>query len=158
MKTHIFRSCTMFVVLCFAATQSPASAQATPALEGLWSADITPVSCQTGLPLTNVPIHVLNMFGHDGSLTNESASFGPTPLRSSGVGRWDRTQGQAFVATFQFFNYNPDGSFMLRRKVTFTIILLDSDHYKSIHQVQDFDWKNNLISTGCNTGTATRIQ
>src|ERR1043166_4817288 len=107
MKTQIFSSCTMCLVLGFAATQRPAAAQATPGLEGVWFAEVTPINCVTRLPIPNVtPIHSLHMFGHDGSFTNESASLGPTPIRSSGVGRWDRTQGQMFTAAFQFFNYN----------------------------------------------------
>jgi hypothetical protein len=155
---RILGSCTI-LLLGLAATQTIASAQETPGLEGVWFADITPVNCQTGTPIPNVlPFRVLNMFGHDGSLTNESANLVPTPLRSSGVGTWRHTQAQTYTATFRFFNYNPDGSFMLMRKVAFTI-MLNGDHYTSIHQFQDFDANNNpLPNMGCNIGTATRLQ
>jgi hypothetical protein len=154
---RIFGSCTI-LLLGLAATQTITSAQATPGLEGVWLAYFWPVNCQTGTRISNVPILVLNMFGHDGSLTNESASLVPTPLRSSGVGSWRHTQGQTYTATFRFFNYNPDGSFMLMRKVTFTITL-DGDQYTSVHQFQDFDQYNNpLPNMGCNIGQATRIQ
>jgi hypothetical protein len=158
MKKSIL-NCTMILVLGAAAMQTIADAQETPGLEGVWFTDLTPVNCQTGTPIPNVlPFRALNLFSHDGSLTNESANAVPTLLRSSGVGRWQHTQGQMYSATFRFFNYNPDGSFMLMRKVTFTMAL-NGDQFASIHQFQDFDFNNKPLSTmGCLIGTSIRLQ
>jgi len=98
------------------------------------------------------------MFGHDGSFTNESANRVATPasLRSSGVGRWQHTRAQTYTGSFQFFVYFPDQSFMLLRKVTLTITLA-GDSFTTVNQVQDFNWDNQLVATGCTIGTARRI-
>ena len=88
-----------------------ASAQETPGMEGVWLAQVTPVDCQTGAIIANaVPFRGLNMFGHDGSLTNEAGFLVSNPLRSSGVGTWKHTQGHTYTSRFRFFRYNPDGS------------------------------------------------
>jgi hypothetical protein len=155
---RILGSCTI-LLLGLVATQTIASAQATPGLEGVWSGEITPVNCQTGMPIDALPFHVLHMFGHDGSFTNESANLVATPAsrRSSGVGHWQHTQAQTYTAAFQFFVYNPDESFMLLRRVSLTITLA-GDSFTSVNQVQDFDWYNQLVSMGCTISTAKRIQ
>jgi hypothetical protein len=99
------------------------------------------------------------MFGHDGSLTNEAGFLVPNPRRSSGLGAWRHTQGQMYAGTFRFFRYNADGSFLVLRKVTTTIVL-NGDQFVSMDVLQDLDADNLPISTvgssGCNTVTATR--
>ncbi|MBZ5623078.1 MAG: hypothetical protein LAQ69_30800 [Acidobacteriia bacterium] len=163
MKQRIFLNCTI-LVLALAATQTIVSAQETPGLEGVWFADVTAVDCQTGAVIPNVmPFRGLYMFSHDGSLTNEAAFFVPnTPRRSSGLGTWRHTQDHTYTAAFRFFRYNNlDGSFLVMRKVTTTIVL-NGDHFTSMDRFQDFDANNNPISsvgsTGCNIVTAIRLQ
>jgi hypothetical protein len=154
-----FGSCTI-LFLGLAAMQMIASAQATPGLDGIWYADVTPVDCNTGLVIPNAPtFRGLYMFGHDGSLTNEAAFPVPNPRRSSGLGAWGHTQGQMYAGAFRFFRYNPDGSFLTLRRVTTTIVL-NGDHFVSMDIFQDFDADNHPISaagsSGCNTVAATR--
>jgi hypothetical protein len=168
MKKYMFTNCTMFLVLGLAATQTIASAQATPGLEGVWLGEIAPVDCHTGMPIPGVlSFPVLHMFGHDGSFTNESANFVATPAsrRSSGVGRWEHTQAQTYTAAFQFFVYNPDESFMVLRKVSLTITLA-GNYFTSVNQSQDYlvNFANGITLTpipgasGCNTQKAIRLQ
>lgn len=159
MKKRIFGSCTLFVVLSFAAALTSASAQETPGLEGVWFSDITPVDCQTGAVIPNAPIfRGLNMFSHDGSFTNEAAFPVPTARRSSGLGTWRHTQAQTYTSTFRFFRYNADGSFLAMRKVSITIVL-NGDQFTSFDKFQDFDADNNpLPTTGCNIERAIRVQ
>ena len=154
-----FGSCTI-LFLGLAAMQTIASAQETPGLDGIWYAVLTPVDCQTGLVIPNAPtFRGLYMFGHDGSLTNEAGFLVPNPRRSSGLGAWRHTQGHMNAGTFRFFRYNADGSFLVLRKVT-TTILLNGDQFVSMDVFQDFDADNHPISaagsSGCNTVTATR--
>ena len=77
----------------------------------------------------------------------------------TGLGAWRHTQGQMYTGTFRFFRYNDDGSFLVLRKVTTTIVL-DGDRFFSMDIFQDFDADNHPISTigssGCNAVTATR--
>jgi hypothetical protein len=159
MKKCIFSSCTLFLVLGFAATLTNASAQATPGIEGVWFAHITPVDCQTGAVIPNAPsFRGLNMFSHDGSMTNDAAFPGPTLLRSSGLGTWQHTQAQTYTLAFRFFRYNADGSFAAMRRVTQTLVV-NGDQYTSVDHFQDFDLNNNpLPATGCNIESAIRVQ
>jgi hypothetical protein len=155
---RFFESCTI-LVLGLAATLTTASGQETPGIEGVWFADVTAVDCQTGAVIPNlVPFRGLYMFIHDGSLTNEAAFLTPSTRRSSGLGTWGHAQGHTYTGTFRFFRYNPDGSLLVMRKVTTTIVL-NGDQFTSVDFFQDFDANNNPIpSFGCNTVTATRVQ
>jgi hypothetical protein len=146
-------------VLGLAAMQMAASAQETPGVEGVWFSNITPVDCQTGAVIANaVPFRGLYMFGHDGSLTNEAGFLVSSPLRSSGLGTWQHSQGHTYTSTFRFFRYNPDGSFMAMREVTLTIELSD-DQFTSKDKFQDFDANNKpLPAMGCNIETASRVK
>ena len=166
MKKRIFSTCTLSLVLGFAAALNSASAKEPPGLEGNWFTVVTPVDCQTGAIIPNVPsFRGLYMFGHDGSLTNEAAFLVATPnftpLRSSGVGAWGHMQGHMYAGTFWFFRYNPNGTFLAMRKVS-TTILLNDDRFTSTDKFEDYDANNNPISgagsSGCNTVTATRVQ
>ena len=157
MKKLIFQSCTI-LVLGLGVIQTVASAQETPGLEGVWFANVVAVDCQTGAVIPNVtPFRGLYMFGHDGSLTNEAAFLVPSPRRSSGLGIWRHAQAQTYTSTFRFFRYNPDGSFLVMRRVTSTIVL-NGNELTSIDKFQDFDASNSPISsTGCNVVSATRV-
>ena len=156
MKQFILRGC-MLAVLALAATQTRVSAQATPGLDGSWFAVVIPTDCQTFTPITGAPsFRGLYLFGHDGSLTNEAAFLVANPRRSSGLGTWRHTQAQSYAGTFQFFRYNPDGSFLSLRKVT-TMIVLNGDQFTTKDMFQDFDANNvPTQSTGCNIVVATR--
>ena len=156
MKKSILRGC-MFALLALAATQTRVSAQATPGLDGTWFNVVIPADCQTFNPIPGAPtFRGLYLFGHDGSLTNEAAFFVVTPRRSSGLGTWRHTQAQSYAGSFQFFRYNPDGSFLSLRKVT-TTIELNGDQFTTKDMFQDFDANNvPTQSTGCNIVVATR--
>jgi hypothetical protein len=158
MTNRILEGCAI-LVLGLAAIQTAASAQETPGIEGVWFADVTAVDCQTGAVIPNVmPFRGLYLFNHDGSLTNEAAFLVPSPRRSSGLGTWRHAEAQRYTSTFRFFRFNADGSFMVMRRVTSTI-MLNRGEFTSIDKFQDFDANNNPISsTGCNIVTATRVQ
>jgi hypothetical protein len=158
MKKRFFSSCTLFLVLGFTAALTNAFAQATPGIEGVWFAHITPVDCQTGNVVPNASFRGLYMFSHDGSMTNEAAFSVATLLRSSGLGTWQHTQAQTYTLAFRFFRYNADGSFAAMRRVTQTITV-NSDQYTSVDHFQDFDFNNNPLPTmGCNIESAVRVQ
>src|ERR1043166_6405522 len=131
-------NCTMILMLSVAAMHTIAYAQERPGLEGVWLGVLTPINCQTGARV-GPDSHVLHMFGHDGSLTNESANLVATPAsrRSSGLGRWQHTQAQTYTAAFQFFVYNPDESFLVLRRVSLTITLA-GNYFTSVNQSQDY--------------------
>jgi len=107
--------------------------------------------CQSGDVIRSV--RALNLFIHDGSLTETAVNV----LRTPSVGTWRRLEGQTYTSTFTFYRYNPDGTFASRAKVTRTIELNnDGSKFTSTGTVEDFDANNVLISTACPTETATR--
>jgi hypothetical protein len=148
------------VALVVAATQMIASAQETvgedsrrqmPSIKGVWIVKVTIRDCQTEDVIRRV--RALNLFIHDGSLTETAVNV----LRTPSVGTWRHLEGQTYSSTFTFFRYKPDGTFASRAKVTRRIELSeDRDEFTSTGTVEDFDANNVLISTACATETATR--
>jgi hypothetical protein len=171
MNKQIVVNCMMLLVPVFAATLTSASAQEKPGLEGVWFAIITPANCDTHLPLPSTvppgPFRGLNMFSHDGSMTNEAAFFMQgIARRSGGLGSWRHTQGQNYTATFRFFRYKDDGTFLSIRRVTLKTIALSGDQFISFDEFQDFDdfdrpqqpIPGGQPTSGCNIENATRVQ
>lgn len=160
MKKRILRS-PAIAALLLAAAQTIVSAQETadaehrrkemPAIEGVWTSDVSIRDCQRGDVIRSV--RALNLFIHDGSFTETAVNV----LRTPSVGTWRHLEGQTYTSTFTFFRYNPDGTFASRAKVTRTIELSeDGSEFTSTGTVEDFDANNVLISTACPTETATR--
>jgi len=176
MKNKILRSGAMLVLALAAqqhtnvsAQQSNSSGQNSNAIEGVWFAVITPVSCEPPHPaIPNAEsFRGLYMFGHDGSLTNEAAFHVPAPLRSGGLGHWEHTQGNTYTDTFRFFRYQENGqgmvSFLGTRKVTMTLVL-NGDTFTSFDQFQDYGFDNTPLppggpmpTSGCNAEIAYRM-
>ena len=152
MTKRIIRFCAT-LALALAATQTIVSAEEASGIEGVWKTSVTIRQCQNGLVLRS--LRALNLFVHDGSLTETAANV----LRSPSVGDWKHVQGHTYSATFWFFRYNPEGSFASTAKVSRTIELFqDGSHFTSTGTVEDFNADNVLISTSCATETATRAQ
>jgi len=165
MKKQSFRTC-MILTLGLAAGLTNASAQETPGLEGVWLSFVTPVSCDLPhLPVPNgVPFRGLNMFSHDGSMTNEAAFFmAGIPRKSGGLGGWRHTEAQMYTATFRFFRYKDDGTFLGMRQVTLETITLNGDQFTSFDRFQDFDASfppqpiQGPGTSGCNIETEIRV-
>ena len=160
MKKRILRSSAMAALL-LAATQTIVSAQETAddehcrkearSIEGVWTANVTIRDCKTGDVIRSV--RALNLFIHDGSLTETAVNV----LRTPSVGTWRHVEGQTYASTFNFFRYNPNGTFASRAKVTRSIELSDDGSgFTTTDTVADFDANDALISTTCATETATR--
>ena len=160
MRKRILRT-SAIVALALAATQITVSAQETadaehgpkekPGIEGVWIVNVSIRDCRRGDVIRNV--RALNLFIHDGSLTETAVNV----LRTPSVGSWRHFEGKTYTSKFTFFRYNPDGTFASRAKVTRTIELIeDHSEFTSTGTVEDFDANNVLISTACATETATR--
>ena len=160
MKKRILRSSAMAALL-LAATQTIVSAQGAAdaersreeghRIEGVWTVNVTIRDCRSGNVIRSV--RALNLFIHDGSLTETAANV----LRTPSVGTWRHLEGKSYTSTFNFFRYSPDGTFASRAKVTRSIELIeDGSEFTSTDTVEDFDANNVLISTTCGVETATR--
>ena len=153
MKKPICEICAI-VALGFAATQTVASAQETPGLEGPWIANVTVRDCQTGAVIRTV--RELALFIHDGSFTQAGATVTGTPNpRTSAVGAWRHATGDTYNGTFQFIGLTPAGTFATMALGT-RVIVLNGDHWTSNDVLQFVDVNGNLLATVCSTVAATR--
>jgi hypothetical protein len=151
MKKQTLRTC--LIVMLGLTTAPELFAENAPEIEGVWDVKVTIRQCGTGNLIRAV--RAMNMFIHDGTLTETGANI----LRSSSRGGWRHLEDRKYTATFRFFRYNPDGTFASIAKVTRTIDLShDGNTFISTGTVEDFNADNVLLSTSCPTETATRVE
>jgi hypothetical protein len=143
----------LMLALGLAATQTTASAEEPSHLNGLWNVSVTVRSCETGEVIRNV--RALNLFVHDGSM-NETSS---NSRRSNSLGIWRHVRDNIYTSMFEFFRYNPDGTFATTARVIRRIELShDGTQFVTTGTVEDFDAQNVRVSVGCSTETAVRAQ
>ena len=149
---RILTTCLM-LALGLAATQATASADQTPRLNGMWNVSVTVRNCETGEVIRNV--RALNLYVHDGSMTETSSNS----RRSNSVGTWRHLEDNTYTSMFEFFRYNPDGTFATTARVIRRIELShDGTQFVSTGTVEDFDAQNVRVSVGCSTETALRAE
>lgn len=123
-------------------------------LEGVWSSHLTATDCNGHTLFT---ARAFEMFIRGGTLTSVDNS--PPTLHGTGLGKWAYLGGREYSAPFQFFNFNPDGSFAGVQKIQRTITLSgDANHYTSVVTFETRDRMGNVVFSGCGTENATRLQ
>jgi len=143
----------LLLALGLAAMQATASAEEPSRLNGLWNVSVTVRSCETGELIRNV--RALNLFVHDRSMTETSSNS----RRSNSLGIWRHLRDNTYSSMFEFFRYNPDGTFATTARVIRRIELShDGTQFVSTGRVEDFDAQNVRVSVGCTTETAVRAQ
>jgi hypothetical protein len=79
--------------------------------------------------------------------------------RSNSVGTWRHLEDNTYASMFEFFRYNPDGTFASTARVIRTIELShNGTKFRSAGTVEDFNAQNLGVSVGCSTETAERAQ
>jgi hypothetical protein len=148
----------MAVILVLAATQVPASGKngLGSRIEGTWRVQLTFRDCQTGAAGPTVP--TLNTFLEGGSMI-ATPSASPALVRT-GHGVWKHAGGRNFINTIVFFGYNPTtGAFAGTQKVTRNLELEEgSDEFASTDSFEMTDPSGTVISSGCATATARRLE
>src|SRR5215813_8880945 len=109
------------VAIVLTDAQIPAFAQDAQTLEGAWQVTVTIRNCQSGAPIRTVL--ALNTFVPGGSMFETANGF----LRSPSHGTWRKIAAHDYTATFIFFTFNPDGSWLGSNRITRTITL-SADH------------------------------
>ena len=143
----------MMLALGLAATQATPSAEEPLHLNGLWNVSVTIRSCETGELIRSV--RALNLFVHDGSMSETSSNS----RRSNSLGIWRHLRDNTYTSMFEFFRYNPDGTFATTARVIRRIELSrDGTQFVTTGTVEDFDAQNVRVSVGCSTETAVRAQ
>lgn len=126
-------------------------------IEGVWNSQVTIRDCQTGAVLKG--FRGLGMFIRGGSLLQTNNTPNAPSTSGPSFGKWEHVGGQNYSATFQFFRFNPDGSFAGTQKVTRAIRLsADGNQFTSNISFQVFGTNDFLLQSGCGTETATRLQ
>ena len=121
-------------------------------IEGVWDVRVTNVQCDTGAAISTTRGFL--MYGPGGRLTSVTINF----LASPTLGTWRHLRGQSYTATDIHFFFNADGSLGGSAQVTREIELsTNANEYTNTATFEVFNTSDQVISTGCATGTATRL-
>ncbi|MGB8472681.1 MAG: hypothetical protein WCE61_01200 [Candidatus Acidiferrum sp.] len=127
------------------------SSQGRAPLIGLWDSQVTLTNCQGVVIKTFEAFEMFNQGGTLSSTDNQSAN-GP------GVGTWQGLGRGSYSAPFQFFSFNPDGTWASTARISRNIQLgMDRNSYTSTVGVEIFDPNGNLVATLCGSEVATRV-
>lgn len=134
--------------------QSPRNRQT---LEGSWSVQVTFVNCQTGAAIRTSPSMYTFMQGGTMQEFGIVSSF----RRGPGHGVWERESGQRYTSAFQFFRFNPDGSYAGKVRTRAEIRLTTNGNAftatSTAESLSPTD-ENVVIMVSCITQTATRFE
>ncbi len=125
-------------------------------LVGSWDVQVSIRDCQTGAVFVSFPAMITY---NQGGTMQETANDAAPLLRLPGHGVWNRQNGQHYSSTFQFFRFNPDGTFAGRNIIRSSVSLgLSGNRYTTTDTVKVLAANGDLITTACATSTATRFQ
>ncbi len=154
MKKLIVRSIVSTLALATLAVAPAVSAQQPNTLRGVWNSQVTLTDCNGN---TLAAFRARQMFIQDGSLI--SVDNAPPTAHGTGFGRWRHLNGLNYGSPFEFYNFNPDGSFAGVQKIHRKIVLAaDGNSYTSNVTFERLDPEGNVVFSGCGTETATRLQ
>jgi len=139
---------------CTSSTSAQSSDNTNP-IEGLWNSEVTITDCQTSAVMRQ--FRAMNMFIHGGTLTDTDVQ--PPGTHGPGFGTWQDSGGSRYASVFEFFRYNPDGSFAGTNKVTRTITLsVDGGGFTSTIAIDVEDPTGATLNSACGTESATRVR
>ena len=117
---------------------------------------VTIHDCQSGATLKTFPAFLT--FAQGGTLVETTTGFSPA-MRTPGHGFWDYTGGRTFTATSEAFLFNPAGVWIGTQSLTQAIEFGgDFDEFTSNASIKVVDPNGNLLSTGCATAVAHRME
>ena len=126
------------------------------ALEGVWNHTNTRRNCATGEAIQTFA--VMHTYMRGGTMSDWGAGSPPS-LRSNGQGIWNYQSRRLYTTAFQFFRFNPDGTYAGKQVVREQIRLsLDGNSYNASATAQVFDAGGNVIANNCSTGIGTRFE
>jgi hypothetical protein len=133
-------------------------------MEGVWDVQVTILSAcgPTGVPVGGLPSIIT--FTRDGKVIETAGTplVGPLPVLrvSPGLGTWQHLGRRNYTAAFTFFRINvPANTFAGTPKISEAIELSKGgDEFTATGTSEVFDTNGDLIQTGCNTLTGTRLE
>src|SRR4051794_5711671 len=129
-------------------------------IQGVWRTMVTPVNCQTGVPLAP-PFASLLTFNNGGTMSEYGINPPSSPaLRSPGHGVWEHERSwQDYSYAFTFYRYNSSGIFIGSQKVRSATELSESgDELTTQSSVEILDANGNAIATFCAVVAGTRFE
>jgi hypothetical protein len=122
-------------------------------IEGTWRTVVTPINCQTGVPVAS-PFPGLLTFNKGGTLT------GTSTVAASVYGVWEMVRGsQNYNFAFTNFRYDPAGVLIGSQVVRQDASMDESrDDFTSTGTVQMLDINGNVVGNGCARSTGSRFQ
>jgi hypothetical protein len=157
MKYSMLKSMsTVLAGFIFCVTFSSSAVQANSlerSIEGTWRTVVTPVNCQTGVPVAP-PFPGILSFEKGGTLAGTSAPV------TAAFGIWQADQGsQSYSFSFTNFRYDAAGVLIGSQVVRQTLVLDPSGNdFTSSGTVQLLNLGGVVIGSGCAISTATRFQ
>lgn len=132
-------------------------------LQGTWRVQLNPRDCQTGAPIPSFA--VLLSFHRGGTLTEVmNAQAFLTGQRTTGLGVWSHTQGNAYKGVWEafiLFDTPPTSpGFLFKRGVQRLMwdFEVHGDQTTIEATSQFFDTNGNLLIATCASGTGTRFE
>jgi hypothetical protein len=129
-------------------------------IQGVWRNMVTPVNCQTGVPL-GPPFASLLTFNNGGTMSEYGINPGGSPvLRSPGHGVWEHERSwQDYSYAFTFYRYDSSGVFIGSQRVRSASELGASGDELTTHSsVEILDANGNVIATFCAEVAGTRFE
>lgn len=124
-------------------------------LEGSWNALVTFTNCRNGAPVSP-PFQAVNTFMKGGTMQDFGVSSGM--FRSQGHGVWKYEGGLNYSKAFQFFRFNPDGTYAEKIVVRCQIDFRPDNMYVARCGIEIYDPNGNLVRRACSSETATRFE
>jgi hypothetical protein len=161
MKKIVISSIVLIMVLV-AVTIAPTTRAGVPApagalaLVGAWNAQVTLTPC-VGSPPPFEARHIFNVGGTLASTDNQPGT-NPSGFRNGpAFGTWQYMGGRQFAAYFEFYFFNPDGTWAGYAKINLTITLAaDGNSFHGDIKSQRFDTNGNMIGKGTGSEDDTR--
>ena len=122
-------------------------------IEGVWRTTVTPVNCQSGIPVAPAFQGILAF--HKGGTLSGTSTVAPAVF-----GIWQRERGwQDYSFAFTNFRYNTSGAFIGTQTVRQTAELgASGNQLTTTGTVEIFDTNGNPIGNGCVISTGTRFE
>jgi hypothetical protein len=127
------------------------------ALVGVWNAQVTLTPC-VGTPPPFGARHIFNADGTFVSTDNQPLTLNPPAYHNGpAFGTWQYMGGRTFTAYFEFYFFNPDGTWAGTAKIGLTITLAaDGNSFHADIKSQRYDTTGNLVGKGTGSEDDTR--
>jgi hypothetical protein len=125
-------------------------------LEGAWVAHVSVHDCQSGAPIT--AFQSITTFAPGGVATNITTGASPAQ-RTTALGTWHRTGGQAFTSVVYAYLFSSAGAWTATQRIAFAVeIGSDPDAFTGITDVNFINTNGDVFASACATVVGNRLR